>query len=642
MIRSDSKESLVSGMTRSTSENPDRPQVDNVSGEEKQRVGAVNNSEYGITNSSNICDRQIESFTDEASKVIEAEKIFYTKYLRERIEFVRERIDSSFDKIIIGGESLSELGEIAIAVYYAFHRKPHIYNQMSSYVDSGPFMYREWIIKCGYGSYYYNAMVSMSPFNDLLVKNAEFKYYKETEISRASQLDEGDGVDLEGVGSCIEEAIVRLDKIKEENLYGLFGFVMNPVKTVQDKWEYLLAYFGSGSPLERYQDKYLNPDKGTIVDCAYFLAIANADNHVIGNSYQLFSGYIIRVEILINVLNCLKDKPKTKELLLYVIEIVKDTHDYLHEDRSLYELVRNESGGCGMVDDYYKVRNSLYSILKSFKDLVPREKSADDWDFSPLVRNFNNQRGNRSNKNRRKGKGKGKKAQKRKVTQRRGKKVGPKKQTVKVNTSTGSSLATVSMAPTTTTVTTVSVPIKERKVTEVKVPSVVKKEESSSEESLESIKRETSELLEAFRQYVDASRREKVLKKEEKEKKVVVAESEVKEEKVVEVVKFKNDTLDALFENEKPPHLEIKVSDAINLIKNTVLKGRVEGNGGSKYKIYFGNSTKKAGDFEGSHGKDRRGYLTKEYAENIKDAIKDAVDRGVIPDILAQYKEKDF
>lgn len=87
-------------------------------------------------------------------------------------------------------------------------------------------------------------------------------------------------------------------------------------------------------------------------------------------------------------------------------------------------------------------------------------------------------------------------------------------------------------------------------------------------------------------------------------------------------------TLGSLYDNgrSRPDHLVIKGTDVKTLIK--ALGGKVEGNKGN-FKILFG-SNKKMGDYEVAHGGDRKGYLTSNNAQNVKEAIAQAVRVGYV------------
>lgn len=163
--------------------------------------------------------------------------------------------------------------------------------------------------------------------------------------------------------------------------------------------------------------------------------------------------------------------------------------------------------------------------------------------------------------------------------------------------------------------------------------------ENSSDEEDEIVK-EVNSLIELMRQVCEKDRKEKIRIQEEKKEKamqprkaaIALAEEDpmVGKETIQmqKLGKTHSDVLNMLL-SEKPPHLEILGSEVEGLIKT--LGGRLEGAGnGSKFKVFWKGSSKKAGTYEVAHGGDRSGYLTSEWAKKAGEAIEVGMKYGLV------------
>ncbi len=162
--------------------------------------------------------------------------------------------------------------------------------------------------------------------------------------------------------------------------------------------------------------------------------------------------------------------------------------------------------------------------------------------------------------------------------------------------------------------------------------------EEVEEENFEDIERETNELMELFRQFIEGDREEKLKLKEEARlramaKKTTTATTTAQVQAVVNggprVIKLNGDhpnTVRMLFQD-IPPHYIIKGSEVESLIK--ILGGRIEKKGGG-ITIHWGTSKKIAGTYEVAHGGSEKGLLTSQWAANVAEAINVGIDKGYI------------
>lgn len=161
------------------------------------------------------------------------------------------------------------------------------------------------------------------------------------------------------------------------------------------------------------------------------------------------------------------------------------------------------------------------------------------------------------------------------------------------------------------------------------------------EEVDEEILEENNILMEILRQVCEKDRKQKLIIQEEKRRTKALELSRLlieSEDSSIEVTqssqpqklnKKHEETLRALL-SENPPHLEISGTEVKNLIENE-LGGKLVGDGnGSKFKVFWQGSNKKAGMYEVAHGGDRDGYLTSEWAKKAGDAICVGVNYGAV------------
>lgn len=178
-----------------------------------------------------------------------------------------------------------------------------------------------------------------------------------------------------------------------------------------------------------------------------------------------------------------------------------------------------------------------------------------------------------------------------------------------------------------------NVVLRENKVLAVDVEEV-------EEENFEDIERETNELMEILRGFIEGDREEKLRKKEEAKLRAaarartttMTATAQVggvvQGPGIRKLSKAQRKTVRLLFEN-NPPHYVISRSDVESLIG--ALGGRVKGDGnGSKFKIFWGTSNKQAEVFEVAHGGSEADLLTSSWAVHVADAINVGISKGYI------------
>lgn len=149
----------------------------------------------------------------------------------------------------------------------------------------------------------------------------------------------------------------------------------------------------------------------------------------------------------------------------------------------------------------------------------------------------------------------------------------------------------------------------------------------TSDDSLGDIEREANVLMEILRQIYEKDRKDKLERKEAKIKKAILLEHEVTKTSSIKLSTKHQETLNNLF-LKHPPHFEISGSEVESLIK--ILRGRIVGAGGSMVSVFWGNSKKKAGEYEVFHGGDGEGYLKSAWAGRAAEAIRVGVQYGYI------------
>ncbi len=435
------------------------------------------------------------------------------------------------------------------------------------------------------------------------------------------------GLIVEGIDSVIDELILDLKEVQNE-YFSLYRSIMNQNDDLKCKIRKISNYIGDNNLNENSLENLENMSPAKL-------------NSKINEYQKLFlkrlSFYSISINVCLEIFTEIKDKPKTTKNLSIAYQSLLNCHKAFLEDKAQYDtMIKEDKSGPG-TNTYFRVLNFLVKrgkvIAKPLNELKRKENEA-----IVAAQNVSSLRGRR------------KKAP---ITARQVKQIQPPTDCK-------------TQAPTTTSTTTsTSVPnsgnvcqlpekqpepiitqLADRSVTEEKEQktsfeavsnndatiSLTNPQEDSDDDLFKGFEPDAIPLMEAFLQFRDQTRKEKYLKFMQKKSSKAAASNTTSTQQapaqnlppLINLTVEQKSLAYALL-SEHPPHLMIKKSKVETLI--TKLGGEVKGAGGSAYSIFWG--TKHAVTYEVTHGRDKPGTLTSDYAARVGIALRLGAHLGI-------------
>lgn len=411
---------------------------------------------------------------------------------------------------------------------------------------------------------------------------------------------------ITGIDAVIDQAIINLEKIKNDIYLSKFRTIIDLDHDLQFKYQKIRHYFQLPNI-----DENINNERITFtIFTSYALP-----------KMQIMICQVSTLQIFLDCLKELKKAPKVAHNVKLTLNICSQCIEFFTNDSKLFNVNKNKNLNSAFTNDYLEIQSALKTLEAKLKNLL--HSQSEDW-LSPTMQSFL------------------KSSAKKQVRKPKGKE-NNNQRALAYSPSIQQKPAVITEA--------IECQLKPLVVVQQpqKVKPVITRTTSDNPEQMQNtivaaedpqdIEEETNVLMEIFRQRLESDRKSKLEQKALKQKKPELAtespESPTATINTQSITQFKKlstkrqTTLKMLFA-EKLPHFTIKATSIQKLINalGGIVKG--SGKGGSQFSIYWGNSQSQAGTYEVAHGRDAKGYLTSDYAANVAKAIKVGVENAHI------------